>query len=127
MMMLICFFFNVFVHSQNLCRYEAVFYGAFSLVLMAWILFENTLIYSSKVKRLSSSCNNMEDNAIVDGRYLQLSDVRIPLTFVRALFLHLLAFFINIYFELFLLFFSKEVLETLTCISNLWYVICVHL
>lgn len=53
---------------------------------MAWILFENTLIYSSKVKRLSTSFNNMEDNAIVDGKYLQLSDVRIPLTFVRALF-----------------------------------------
>ncbi|XP_062010034.1 GPI ethanolamine phosphate transferase 1 [Rosa rugosa] len=62
--------------------YEAVFYGAFALVLMAWILFENTLIYSSKVKRLSSSFNNMEDNAIVDGRYLQLSDIRIPLTFM---------------------------------------------
>ncbi|KAM5574271.1 hypothetical protein ABKV19_013652 [Rosa sericea] len=61
--------------------YEAVFYGAFALVLMAWILFENTLIYSSKVKRLSSSFNNMEDNAIVDGRYLQLSDIRIPLIF----------------------------------------------
>ncbi|PRQ19647.1 putative GPI ethanolamine phosphate transferase 1 [Rosa chinensis] len=62
--------------------YEAVFYGAFALVLMAWILFENTLIYSSKVKRLSSSFNNMEDDAIVDGRYLELSDIRIPLIFV---------------------------------------------
>ncbi|KAK9925218.1 hypothetical protein M0R45_033548 [Rubus argutus] len=62
--------------------YEAVFYGAFALVLMDWIIFENTLIYSSKVKRLSSSFNNMEDNAMVDGRYLQLSDVRIPLTFL---------------------------------------------
>ncbi|XP_040366544.1 GPI ethanolamine phosphate transferase 1 [Rosa chinensis] len=61
--------------------YEAVFYGAFALVLMAWILFENTLIYSSKVKRLSSSFNNMEDDAIVDGRYLELSDIRIPLIF----------------------------------------------
>lgn len=62
--------------------YEAVFYGALALALMAWILVENTLIYSSKVNRLSSSFNNMEDNVILDGRYLQLSDVRIPLIFM---------------------------------------------
>ncbi|KAM1130270.1 hypothetical protein ACFX19_045635 [Malus domestica] len=42
---------------------------------ISWILVENTLIYSSKVKRLSS--------IILDGRYLQLSDVRIQLIFVR--------------------------------------------
>ncbi|KAH0973032.1 hypothetical protein GBA52_025188 [Prunus armeniaca] len=63
-------------------RYEAVFYGALALALMAWILVENTLIYSSKVNRFSSSFNNMEDNVILDGRYLQLSDVRIPLIFM---------------------------------------------
>lgn len=80
-------FFNyLFIHSENLCRYEAVFYGALALALMAWILVENTFIYSSKVNRLPSSFNNMEDNVILDGRYLQLSDVRIPLIFVSAIF-----------------------------------------
>ncbi|KAM1015199.1 hypothetical protein ACFX1T_044909 [Malus domestica] len=62
--------------------YEAVFYGALALVLISWILVENTLIYSSKVKRLSSSFSDMEDNVILDGRYLQLSDLRIPLIFM---------------------------------------------
>ncbi|PON75994.1 GPI ethanolamine phosphate transferase [Trema orientale] len=63
--------------------YEAVFYGALSLVLMAWILFENTLLYVSKVKRLSGSFRNLEDNVLeLDDRYLQLFDVRIPLIFM---------------------------------------------
>ncbi|KAM2858588.1 hypothetical protein COP2_024105 [Malus domestica] len=62
--------------------YEAVFYGALALVLISWILVENTLIYSSKVRRLSSSFSGMEENVILDGRYLQLSDVRIPLIFM---------------------------------------------
>ncbi|KAB2598995.1 GPI ethanolamine phosphate transferase 1 [Pyrus ussuriensis x Pyrus communis] len=60
-------------------RYEAVFYGALSLELISWILVENTLTYSSKVKRSSSSFSDMEDNVILDGRY---SDVRIPLIFM---------------------------------------------
>ena len=50
---------------------------------MAWILFENTLLYVSKVKRSSASLKNLEDNFLDSGdRYLQLSDVRIPLIFV---------------------------------------------
>lgn len=65
-----------------MCRYEAVFYAALGLVLMAWILYENTLLYRSKMKRSSSKAG--EDNIILDSgdRCLQLSDMRIPLTFV---------------------------------------------
>ncbi|GMN42444.1 hypothetical protein TIFTF001_011660 [Ficus carica] len=56
--------------------YEAVFYGALALVLVAWILFENTLLYTSKVKRSSASFKNLEDNVLEnDDRYLQLSDM----------------------------------------------------
>ncbi|XP_024024305.1 GPI ethanolamine phosphate transferase 1 [Morus notabilis] len=63
--------------------YEAVFYGALALVLMAWILFENTIIYTSKVKRSSASFKNLEGNILeANDRYLQLSDVRIPLVFM---------------------------------------------
>lgn len=63
--------------------YEAVFYGALALVLVAWILFENTLLCTSKVKRSSASFKNLEENVLEnDDRYLQLSDVRIPLIFM---------------------------------------------
>ncbi|KAF3968622.1 hypothetical protein ACB098_01G276300 [Castanea mollissima] len=64
--------------------YEAVFYGAFALVLMAWILFENTVLYLSKVKKPSSSTKIVEDHLTLDHdtRCLQLSDVRIPLIFM---------------------------------------------
>ncbi|KAK4603814.1 hypothetical protein RGQ29_012363 [Quercus rubra] len=64
--------------------YEAVFYGALALVLMAWILFENTVLYLSKVKKPSSSIKIVEDHLILDHdtRCLQLSDVRIPLIFM---------------------------------------------
>ncbi|OMO59862.1 Sulfatase [Corchorus capsularis] len=64
--------------------YEAVFYGAFGLVLVAWILFENSLLYSSKVKKSSAARKNLEEHIFLenDVRYLQLSDVRIPLTFM---------------------------------------------
>ncbi|XP_017972714.1 PREDICTED: GPI ethanolamine phosphate transferase 1-like [Theobroma cacao] len=63
--------------------YEAVFYGALGLVLMAWILFENSLLYLSKVKKSSASRKNLEEHFFLENevRYLQLSDVRIPLTF----------------------------------------------
>lgn len=66
------------------CRYEAVFYAALGLVLMAWILYENTLLYISKMKRSSTLSKAGEDNIILDSgdRCLQLSDMRIPLTFV---------------------------------------------
>ncbi|KAM6549908.1 hypothetical protein CsatB_021584 [Cannabis sativa] len=63
--------------------YEAIFYGALSLVLVAWILFENTLLYVRKVKRPSASMKNLEDNVLeLDDRYLQLFDMRIPLIFM---------------------------------------------
>ncbi|KAG2714470.1 hypothetical protein I3760_03G027900 [Carya illinoinensis] len=64
--------------------YEAVFYGALALVLMAWIIFENTVLYFSKVKKSSGSTNNEIDSVIfkLDERCLQLSDVRIPLIFM---------------------------------------------
>ncbi|KAJ0098525.1 hypothetical protein Patl1_21938 [Pistacia atlantica] len=64
--------------------YEAVFYSALALVLMSWILFENALLHSSAVKNLSPYTRNMEEHIILqnDNRYLQLSDVRIPLTFM---------------------------------------------
>lgn len=64
--------------------YEAVFYGALALVLMAWMLFENTLLYLSKVKMSSASMKNMEVKVILDNddRCLQLFDVRIPLIFM---------------------------------------------
>ncbi|GMH11553.1 hypothetical protein Nepgr_013394 [Nepenthes gracilis] len=54
--------------------YEAVFYATLALVLMAWILFENAILYLSKVN--GSSTSEHED------RSLRLSDVRVPLTFM---------------------------------------------
>lgn len=64
--------------------YEAVFYSALALVLMSWILFENALLHLSTGKRLSTYSTNMEGLIILenDNRYLQLSDVRIPLIFL---------------------------------------------
>lgn len=64
--------------------YEAVFYSALAVVLMAWILFENASHHSSKVKESSLSENNTEEHITIgsDERYLQLSDVRIPLVFM---------------------------------------------
>ncbi|MBA0846347.1 hypothetical protein Goshw_000758 [Gossypium schwendimanii] len=64
--------------------YEAVFYGALGLVLIAWILFENSLLYVRKVNKSSASGKNLGEHAFLenDTRYLQLSDMRIPLTFM---------------------------------------------
>ncbi|XP_028057694.1 GPI ethanolamine phosphate transferase 1 [Camellia sinensis] len=64
--------------------YEAVFYAALGLALMAWILYENTLLYRSKMKTSSTSIKSVEDSIILenDVRGLQLSDMRIPLTFM---------------------------------------------
>ncbi|AAF24617.1 putative phosphatidylinositolglycan class N short form [Arabidopsis thaliana] len=72
------------VHKLVSCRYEAVFYSALAVVLMAWILFENASHHSSKVKESSLSENNTEEHITIgsDERYLQLSDVRIPLVFM---------------------------------------------
>ncbi|GAV74818.1 Sulfatase domain-containing protein/Lipase_3 domain-containing protein/PigN domain-containing protein [Cephalotus follicularis] len=62
--------------------YEALFYSALALVLMAWILFENTHFYLNKVKKSSTSIRNLEFILENEVRYLQLSDVRIPLVFM---------------------------------------------
>ncbi|WCJ20909.1 GPI ethanolamine phosphate transferase 1 [Euphorbia peplus] len=63
--------------------YEAVFYGALALVLLAWILFENAFLNLTKVNKLSASSRNMEElTTFEDDRYLQLSDARIPLVFL---------------------------------------------
>ncbi|KAJ8775315.1 hypothetical protein K2173_020319 [Erythroxylum novogranatense] len=64
--------------------YEALFYAALGVVLMAWILFENTLLHLTKVKNSSASMRNTDDRVTIQNghRYLQLSDMRIPLTFM---------------------------------------------
>ncbi|GAU13038.1 hypothetical protein TSUD_173380 [Trifolium subterraneum] len=66
--------------------YEAVFYAALALVLMAWILFENTLFNLNIMNTSSSSIKNVTNNLILgyDNRSLQLSDVRIPLVFIKV-------------------------------------------
>ncbi|KAL2240488.1 UNVERIFIED_CONTAM: GPI ethanolamine phosphate transferase 1 [Sesamum indicum] len=63
--------------------YEAVFYGALALALMAWILFENAYLHISRMRDSSSSIEAMEDNLVSasEDRFLQLSDMRIPLAF----------------------------------------------
>ncbi|CAI0455588.1 unnamed protein product [Linum tenue] len=63
--------------------YEALFYGALSLVLMSWIIFENTLLQLTKAKKMSSATNMDANTKLENGdRFLQLSDMRIPLTFM---------------------------------------------
>ncbi|CAN0857489.1 GPI ethanolamine phosphate transferase 1 [Linum grandiflorum] len=64
--------------------YEALFYGALSLVLMAWIIFENSLLQLPRAEKTSSSAINMDANTTLESgdRFLQLSDMRIPLTFM---------------------------------------------
>ncbi|XP_052194978.1 uncharacterized protein LOC127803025 [Diospyros lotus] len=64
--------------------YEAVFYAALALVLMAWILYENTILYRSWGKTPSTSIKAVEDNIIPGSsdRGLELSDMRIPLAFM---------------------------------------------
>nr|KYP63469.1 GPI ethanolamine phosphate transferase 1 [Cajanus cajan] len=65
--------------------YEAIFYAALALVLMAWILFENTLLNLNIVNKSSDSTKSVTNNLIhgFDNRSLQLSDVRIPLVFTH--------------------------------------------
>lgn len=67
-----------------MCRYEAIFYAALGLVLMAWILFENTLLNLNIMNTSSDSTKDVTNHLILgyDNRSLQLSDVRIPLVFV---------------------------------------------
>ncbi|XP_057437272.1 GPI ethanolamine phosphate transferase 1 isoform X1 [Lotus japonicus] len=64
--------------------YEALFYAAFALVLMAWILFENTLLNFNFMTKSSGSIKNVTNHLIPgsDNRSLQLSDVRIALSFM---------------------------------------------
>ncbi|KAL6518861.1 hypothetical protein OROHE_017614 [Orobanche hederae] len=61
--------------------YEAVFYGALALALMAWILFENICLSINKMNKSSSP---IEENLVLGSsdRCLQLSDMRIPLAFM---------------------------------------------
>ncbi|KZV36153.1 GPI ethanolamine phosphate transferase 1 [Dorcoceras hygrometricum] len=64
--------------------YEAVFYGALALALMAWLVFENAYLYLSKNNKSSASFKGMEDNMVLasDDRSLQWSDMRISLAFM---------------------------------------------
>lgn len=64
--------------------YEAVFYTALALVLVAWILFENTLLFLSKREVSSTTSRSLEDKIVLEhgNRWLQLSDLRIPLIFM---------------------------------------------
>ncbi|KAL7140851.1 hypothetical protein ABFS83_08G014900 [Erythranthe nasuta] len=64
--------------------YEAVFYGALALALMAWMLFENVHLSISRTNKSSTSIKPTEDNLVLTSgdRYLQLSDMRIPLAFM---------------------------------------------
>ncbi|XP_078165994.1 sulfatase and phosphatidylinositolglycan class N domain-containing protein isoform X2 [Carex rostrata] len=59
--------------------YEAVFYGAFALVLTGWILIESAFSYS-KEKNSSSRFGTLVGNT--DERYLELADLRVPLIFM---------------------------------------------
>ncbi|GJV95037.1 GPI ethanolamine phosphate transferase 1 [Tanacetum coccineum] len=65
--------------------YEAVFYGALGLALFGWILFENALLYVKKPDRSLTSFEAENGNIILEegDRCLQLSDMRIPVVFVK--------------------------------------------
>ncbi|CAJ1782143.1 unnamed protein product [Sphenostylis stenocarpa] len=67
--------------------YEALFYAGLALVLMAWILFENTLLNLNIVNKSSDSTKSFTHHLIhgSDNRSLQLSDARIPLVFLCKL------------------------------------------
>ncbi|KAF6159865.1 hypothetical protein GIB67_032949 [Kingdonia uniflora] len=64
--------------------YEAVFYGALALVLMAWILFESAILYLNKSKASSTHVKNIKGKLMREHneRFLQLSDMRVPLIFM---------------------------------------------
>ncbi|KAL1314903.1 hypothetical protein HN51_041716 [Arachis hypogaea] len=64
--------------------YEAIFYAALALVLMAWILFENTLLNFNIVNTSLDNNKKVKNNLILglENRSMQLSDVRIPLVFM---------------------------------------------
>lgn len=64
--------------------YEALFYAALGLVLVAWILFENTILYLSEVRRYPVSSNSVDEDVPTENvdRSLELSDSRIALIFM---------------------------------------------
>ncbi|KAK9090504.1 hypothetical protein Sjap_023681 [Stephania japonica] len=62
--------------------YEAVFYGALGLVLMSWILYESALLYSNRSKMSSNVRDTKGKTLERDERCLELSDIRVPLTFL---------------------------------------------
>ncbi|XP_077222860.1 sulfatase and phosphatidylinositolglycan class N domain-containing protein [Tasmannia lanceolata] len=64
--------------------YEALFYGALALVLMAWVLIECALLHSTNVKESATRKQDVEDEIVLndDERCLRLSDMRIPLIFM---------------------------------------------
>ncbi|CAM8985059.1 unnamed protein product [Rhodiola kirilowii] len=64
--------------------YESAFYSSLGLVLVAWMLFENSLLFVSKPTVSSVPRKAMDYNANLDLelRHLELSDVRIPLVFL---------------------------------------------
>ncbi|KAI3942370.1 hypothetical protein MKW92_020334 [Papaver armeniacum] len=59
--------------------YEAVFYGALALVLMAWILFECAILYLTKAQTSSYIKDARHEQ---EERWLQLSDMRVPVIFM---------------------------------------------
>ncbi|RCV07021.1 hypothetical protein SETIT_1G210700v2 [Setaria italica] len=63
--------------------YEAVFYSAFSMVLIGWIFVESANLYCSEESG-SARRRNLVDGSVFgyEERHLQLSDLRIPLLFV---------------------------------------------
>ncbi|KAL6899308.1 hypothetical protein ACP4OV_005966 [Aristida adscensionis] len=63
--------------------YEAVFYSAFSMVLIGWIFVESANLYCSE-ESSSTRRRSLVDGSFLgyDERHLQLSDLRIPLLFV---------------------------------------------
>lgn len=61
--------------------YEALFYFALAVSLLAWLLYENACI-SISTTASSASINANQDKGILEERYIQLSDMRIALTFM---------------------------------------------
>nr|CAB3447037.1 unnamed protein product [Digitaria exilis] len=63
--------------------YEAVFYSAFTMVLIGWIFVESANLYSLEESG-SARRGSLVDSSVFgyEERHLQLSDLRIPLLFV---------------------------------------------
>ncbi|RLN07161.1 hypothetical protein C2845_PM11G09300 [Panicum miliaceum] len=86
---LACWFLSVFtlmpaeIPENNNLVYEAVFYSAFSMVLIGWIFVESANLYCSEESG-SARRRSLVDGSVFgyEERHLQLSDLRIPLLFV---------------------------------------------